>query len=179
SILGEQEKAKDILYKCLEYSRKKSLKIYLVDGLLVLILILEKLNENKRNIFNLLREAIHYSVDNRYLKPYVLEGEKLLNIIKKLKNDKDIELTPKENNFIKNLINIMEPEKAKSELLTEREKEVMEILLEGASNKQIGEKLNISLATVKTHMINIYSKLQVSNRVQAVEKYKIIKASKY
>ncbi|MBW5456108.1 DNA-binding response regulator [Clostridium sporogenes] len=73
----------------------------------------------------------------------------------------------------------MEPEKAKSELLTEREKEVMEILLEGASNKQIGEKLNISLATVKTHMINIYSKLQVSNRVQAVEKYKIIKASKY
>ncbi|MDU7253835.1 MAG: LuxR C-terminal-related transcriptional regulator, partial [Clostridium sp.] len=84
-----------------------------------------------------------------------------------------------ENNFIKNLINIMEPEKAKSELLTEREKEVMEILLEGASNKQIGEKLNISLATVKTHMINIYSKLQVSNRVQAVEKYKIIKASKY
>ncbi len=55
-ILGEQEKAKDILYKCLEYSRKKSLKIYLVDGLLVLILILENLNENKRNIFNLLRK---------------------------------------------------------------------------------------------------------------------------
>ncbi|MCW6108607.1 response regulator transcription factor [Clostridium sporogenes] len=179
SILGEQEKAKDILYKCLEYSRKKLLKIYLVDGLLVLTLILEKLNENKRNIFNLLREAIHYSIDNRYLKPYVLEGEKLLNIIKKLKNDKDIELTPKENNFIKNLINIMEPEKAKGELLTEREKEVLEILLKGASNKQIGERLNISLATVKTHMINIYSKLQVSNRVQAVEKYKIIKTSKY
>ncbi|MBE6057359.1 winged helix-turn-helix transcriptional regulator [Clostridium sporogenes] len=73
----------------------------------------------------------------------------------------------------------MEPEKAKGELLTEREKEVLEILLKGASNKQIGERLNISLATVKTHMINIYSKLQVSNRVQAVEKYKIIKTSKY
>ncbi|MHB9942179.1 helix-turn-helix transcriptional regulator [Clostridium sporogenes] len=73
----------------------------------------------------------------------------------------------------------MEPEKIKGELLTEREKEVMEILFEGASNKQIGEKLNISLATVKTHMINIYSKLQVSNRVQAVEKYKKIKAIKY
>ncbi|MBO0528898.1 DNA-binding response regulator [Clostridium botulinum] len=73
----------------------------------------------------------------------------------------------------------MEPEKIKGELLTEREKEVMEILFEGASNKQIGERLNISLATVKTHMINIYSKLQVSNRVQAVEKYKKIKAIKY
>ncbi|AUN05129.1 DNA-binding response regulator [Clostridium botulinum] len=73
----------------------------------------------------------------------------------------------------------MEPEKVKGELLTEREKEVMEILFEGASNKQIGKRLNISLATVKTHMINIYSKLQVSNRVQAVEKYKKIKAIKY
>ncbi|RFM21536.1 DNA-binding response regulator [Clostridium botulinum] len=69
----------------------------------------------------------------------------------------------------------MEPEKVKGELLTEREKEVMEILFEGASNKQIGKRLNISLATVKTHMINIYSKLQVSNRVQAVEKYKKLK----
>ena len=178
-ILGEQEKAKDILYKCLEYSRKKSFKIYLVDGLIVLTLILEEFNESRRTTFNLLREAIHYSVDNRYLKPYVLEGEKLLNIIKKLKNDKDIELNSKEDKFIKNLIDIMEPEKIKGELLTEREKEVMEILFEGASNKQIGERLNISLATVKTHMINIYSKLQVSNRVQAVEKYKKIKAIKY
>ncbi|RUT60656.1 helix-turn-helix transcriptional regulator [Clostridium botulinum] len=69
----------------------------------------------------------------------------------------------------------MEPEKVKGELLTEREKEVMEILFEGSSNKQIGKRLNISLATVKTHMINIYSKLQVSNRVQAVEKYKKLK----
>ncbi|MHB9924373.1 helix-turn-helix transcriptional regulator [Clostridium botulinum] len=69
----------------------------------------------------------------------------------------------------------MEPEKVKGELLTEREKEVMEILFEGASNKQIGKRLNISLATVKTHMINIYSKLQVSNRVQAVAKYKKLK----
>ncbi|WP_434304691.1 LuxR C-terminal-related transcriptional regulator [Clostridium botulinum] len=174
-ILGEQEKAKDILYKCLEYSRKKSFKIYLVDGLIVLTLILEELNESKRTTFNLLREAIHYSVDNRYLKPYVLEGEKVLNIIKELKNDKDIELASKEDNFIKNLIDIMEPEKVKGELLTEREKEVMEILFEGASNKQIGKRLNISLATVKTHMINIYSKLQVSNRVQAVAKYKKLK----
>ncbi|APH20560.1 helix-turn-helix transcriptional regulator [Clostridium botulinum] len=55
----------------------------------------------------------------------------------------------------------------------------MEILFEGASNKQIGKRLNISLAMVKTHMINIYSKLQVPDRVQAVEKYKRIKARKY
>lgn len=74
-------------------------------------------------------------------------------------------------------MNIMHSKNIKHELLTEREKEVLKVLSEGTSNKEIGEKLNISLATVKTHIINIYSKLGVSNRVQAVEqgkKFKII-----
>ncbi|WP_083204960.1 LuxR C-terminal-related transcriptional regulator [Bacillus sp. FJAT-27264] len=36
-------------------------------------------------------------------------------------------------------------------------------------NPEIADRLNISLATVKTHIINIYSKLAVSSRVAAVE----------
>jgi LuxR family maltose regulon positive regulatory protein len=46
--------------------------------------------------------------------------------------------------------------------------EVLKALTDGASNKEIGEKLFISISTVKTHMINIYSKLGVKNRVEAV-----------
>lgn len=53
--------------------------------------------------------------------------------------------------------------------------EVLKVLSGGSSNKEIGEKLNISLATVKTHIINIYSKLEVSNRVQASQKAKEMK----
>ncbi|MCP1311945.1 LuxR C-terminal-related transcriptional regulator [Paenibacillus tyrfis] len=62
------------------------------------------------------------------------------------------------------------PEVSDGQGLTDREREVLEVLATGASNKEIGERLCISLATVKTHIINIYSKLGVSGRIEAVEK---------
>ena len=54
-------------------------------------------------------------------------------------------------------------------LLSDREVEVVSELATGASNKEIAARLCISLATVKTHVINIYTKLQVNGRVAAVE----------
>lgn len=56
--------------------------------------------------------------------------------------------------------------------LTDRETEVLSYIAEGMSNKQIGEKLHLSLSTVKTHTLNLYKKLEVSSRVQAVTKAK-------
>jgi LuxR family maltose regulon positive regulatory protein len=54
------------------------------------------------------------------------------------------------------------------EPLSERETEVLRLAAAGLSNRQIAAKLIISLGTVKTHMHNIYSKLNASNRTQAV-----------
>lgn len=54
-------------------------------------------------------------------------------------------------------------------VLSERELDVLQEIAKGASNKVIAERLCISLATVKTHIINIYGKLQVNNRVGAIE----------
>jgi two-component system NarL family response regulator len=48
--------------------------------------------------------------------------------------------------------------------LTEREREVVELLRGGSSNKQIALQLNISDKTVKTHLQNIFGKLQVRRR---------------
>jgi LuxR family maltose regulon positive regulatory protein len=63
-----------------------------------------------------------------------------------------------------------------NEVLSSREIEVLEVLINGLSNKEIGEKLFISVSTVKTHIINIYSKLGVKNRVEAVnEGRKVLK----
>ncbi len=56
--------------------------------------------------------------------------------------------------------------------LTKRELEVFKLIIKGLTNKQVGEELSISLSTVKTHIINIYSKLDIKNRVSAVEKAK-------
>jgi DNA-binding NarL/FixJ family response regulator len=51
--------------------------------------------------------------------------------------------------------------------LTEREREILESLAGGLSNKEIGEKLFLSEKTVKHYMTNILQKLQVRNRVEA------------
>jgi DNA-binding NarL/FixJ family response regulator len=53
------------------------------------------------------------------------------------------------------------------ELLTNREIEVLRLLAQGASNPQIGEELNITVNTVKTHISHILDKLQLENRTQA------------
>ena len=52
--------------------------------------------------------------------------------------------------------------------LTEREREVLTYLARGFSNAEISRKLSVSLATVKFHLANIYTKLGVNNRVEAV-----------
>tara|TARA_R100000750_G_scaffold62948_1_gene59833 strand:+ start:11881 stop:13734 length:1854 start_codon:yes stop_codon:yes gene_type:complete len=54
--------------------------------------------------------------------------------------------------------------------LSEREIEVFEELSKGKTNKEIADALFVSINTVKTHLLNIYEKLDVKNRTQAVNK---------
>lgn len=51
--------------------------------------------------------------------------------------------------------------------LTEREKEVLELIIQGKSNPQIANELVLSIHTVKAHLESIYKKLGVHNKVQA------------
>ena len=54
------------------------------------------------------------------------------------------------------------------EPLTEREREVLALLAQRLSNKEIAQALVISPQTVKRHAVNLYQKLQVSGRREAV-----------
>jgi len=56
----------------------------------------------------------------------------------------------------------------KSDLLTEREQEVLKLMVNGLNNAKIAEQMVISLSTVKYHVSNILLKLGVDNRVAAV-----------
>ncbi len=58
-----------------------------------------------------------------------------------------------------------------SDLLTRRELEILEMLASGLVYKEISDKLFISSETVRKHVYNVYHKLHVSNRVEAVNKF--------
>lgn len=52
--------------------------------------------------------------------------------------------------------------------LTERERAILQMIAQGLSNVEISERLTISLKTVRNHVSNIYTKLQVADRAQAI-----------
>lgn len=53
--------------------------------------------------------------------------------------------------------------------LSKRELEVLQLMAEGLSNQEIAEKLFVSLNTIKTHSAQIFEKMEVKRRTQAVE----------
>lgn len=56
--------------------------------------------------------------------------------------------------------------------ISEREMEVLKLVAEGLSNQEIADKLFVSANTVKTHTSNLFLKLEVNRRTQAVQKAK-------
>lgn len=62
------------------------------------------------------------------------------------------------------------PEPAPTEALAPREREILELVANGYANKEIADKLDITLSTVCWYLHEIYKKLHVQSRVQAVNK---------
>jgi DNA-binding NarL/FixJ family response regulator len=60
---------------------------------------------------------------------------------------------------------------ASGDELTQREDEILVLLAEGLSNKEIADKVKISYDTVRAHLRHIYEKLHVRGRTEAVKKY--------
>lgn len=56
--------------------------------------------------------------------------------------------------------------------LTSREKEVLQLLVKGYSNSEIAEGLFLSVSTIKTHVSNLFIKLDVNSRIKVIEKAK-------
>jgi DNA-binding NarL/FixJ family response regulator len=61
------------------------------------------------------------------------------------------------------------PRKKRPESLTNREKEILELIWVGFKNKEIGPRLKISVKTVESHRANIMKKMRVSNTAQLLK----------
>ncbi|MFI8483205.1 LuxR C-terminal-related transcriptional regulator [Pseudomonas sp. NPDC078700] len=86
------------------------------------------------------------------------------------------ERQPALQEFIRSLLSLWPGESAQrlletvEEDLTEREQEVITYAAQGMSNDEIGQQLKLALGTVKWHLHNIYEKLKVRNRTQAIRR---------
>jgi DNA-binding NarL/FixJ family response regulator len=80
--------------------------------------------------------------------------------------------SPMSSNIARKLLNIFLDEKkiTKKEMLTDRENEVLQLLADGLLYKEIADRLNIVHGTVRQHIHNIYEKLHVQNRTEAINK---------
>lgn len=95
-----------------------------------------------------------------------IEPDELVHSIRKL-IDGENTLHPKATNLLMNRMNQVNQVNNPISGLTIREKQVLTEISKGKSNKEIGAYLNITEKTVKTHVSNIFIKLDVADRTQA------------
>jgi len=103
---------------------------------------------------------------------YVLKDsppEQLIEIVESVAEGRYFVDTTIANELLVNLVQGTSPRQVQKEysILTSREKEVLQLIVNGFSNKEIAVKLKITLRTVKAHVSSILMKLNVNDRTQA------------
>jgi LuxR family maltose regulon positive regulatory protein len=136
--------------------------------------LLYQAEENKDEAFETLEEALRAAAPTGLLRVFVDESESLQDLLGELQH------RLAEQSLIayaNRLLEAMSSRPAKPEivdrqelLLSERELEVLRYLANGLTYEEIGQQLFLSLNTVQFHVKNIYRKLLVNKRTQAIEK---------
>jgi DNA-binding NarL/FixJ family response regulator len=126
------------------------------------ILVLSSYNGEKY-----IRDAMQAGADGYVLKS--VSTSELVRIIRCFCHGQSI-ISPYLVNLTLNLKEKEESESTTEIELTEREREILKCIADGKSNKEISDSLFVSVETVKSHIKNLYKKLNVKNRVEAAMK---------
>lgn len=123
--------------------------------------------------------ALRLSEPMGYIRSYLDEGPQMIEMLAELLNQQPkTALTLLPSNYIRLLLDAASsnpsPKSSFNEALTEKEEKVFELLTEGFIYKEIADQLSVTQDTVKFHLKNIYRKLRVNNRAEA-----IIRAKEY
>ena len=119
------------------------------------IIMITALNEEQKEI-----SGLRFGADDYVVKPFILP-----NLLARIEALLRRSTWRKEKSGNVDLKFVQEGE---IEPLTAREKEILKMVSQGASNADIAEKLFVREVTVKTHLNSIFKKLKVKNRTQAV-----------
>lgn len=119
------------------------------------VIMITALNEEQKEI-----SGLKFGADDYVVKPFILP-----NLLAR------IEALLRRSTWQKEKVNNVDlkfVQEGEIEPLTAREKEILKMVSQGASNNDIAEKLFVREVTVKTHLNSIFKKLKVKNRTQAV-----------
>ena len=118
-----------------------------------------------------LTEAVRCAAPEGYLRAFVDEGEIIHRLLGENRT-KDVKIFVGQvlKAFSQGSKTQTQPERTTGspDVLSEREAEVLHLVAEGLSNQEIADRLVISITTVKTHVGNIFLKLGVTSRTQAI-----------
>ncbi|WP_373766895.1 HTH-type transcriptional regulator MalT [Glaesserella sp.] len=136
-------------------------------------------------------QALNLSQQTNFISAFVIEGDLMaqqirqllqLNVLEDLSTHKAQFILRSINQhnrhktahfdeqFVKNLLeNPHVPELLKISPLTQREWQVLGLIYSGYSNEQISQELVVAMTTIKTHIRNLYQKIGVANRSEAIE----------
>lgn len=167
------EKAIEMIAPMLVYLKKKGNKRRLIELLVLNAIALDQRNEPNLAL-ETLQEAFSLAETEGFQRVFIDEGKRIIGI---LHLSISHQVYPQ---FAGKLLSIILNEQSSSkttlhspvehvmEALSEREVEVLKLIAQGLSNNEIAKRLFISLSTVKGHTTNIFGKLGVKNRTQAV-----------
>ena len=125
-------------------------------------IIIITVHDDDENVFN----AICAGASGYLLKD--LSADRIVDSINEVMNGG----APMNSHIAKKVLNMFRDQNVKSNgySLSEREKGILSLLVEGLSKKQIAEKIFLSHHTVDSHLRNIYAKLEVHSRSSAISK---------
>ena len=129
----------------------------------------------KDKAVHLVGDALALAEPGGFIRLFVDEGASMAHLLSEAAAQ---EIMP---DYTSKLLAVLEAEKQKSkdksylskaqpliEPLSQRELEVLQLIAQGLSNREIGERLFLALSSVKGHNLNIFGKLQVQRRTEAV-----------
>jgi LuxR family maltose regulon positive regulatory protein len=126
-------------------------------------------NGNQLAALGLLRDTLALAQPEGYVRTFLDQGPRMRDMLGKLL-DGGIRLGLEP--YARQLYDLFpapsEPETRSSALLSQREFEVLDLLDRGLSNQQIAEEIVVTEGTVKRHVHNIFQKLDVHSRTQAL-----------
>lgn len=170
---GAIEKAFQLIDELIGTARKTKNKLKVVEAALLKINFIAEQKRSERELINLLIEVISYAYDNTIALPLWFQKKRIDFILNQYYHELSQKLSKDEINFVKHILKINQQKASKHVSqkrydLTQRELEVLDEIKKGYTNKIIADTLCISVSTVKSHIINIYGKLGVNNRVAAI-----------